>query len=64
MSLNYLKVVTRQNALNAPELQGAVIVGFLIGYDPSPTHVKIQKSLAAVVTTTICGFQQRFGRGG
>ncbi len=31
------------------KLQGAVIVGYLRGYDPTTTHVKMQKSPATVV---------------
>ncbi len=35
------------------KLQGAVIVGYLIGYDPTTTHVKMQKSLAIVVARIV-----------
>ncbi len=33
--------------------QGAVIVGYLIGYDSTTTHVKMQKSLATVATSIV-----------
>ncbi len=49
--VRYLKVVTHQNAYQ--KLQGAVIVGYLIGYDPATAHVEMQKSLATIVTTII-----------
>ncbi len=37
------------------KLQGAVIVGYLIGYDPTATHVKMQKSPAIVVARIVYG---------
>ena len=38
--------------------QGAVIVGYLIGYDPSTTHVKMHKD-PATVAASIISFLER-----
>ena len=40
------------------KLQGAVIVGYVTGYDPTTTHVKMQKS-PAIVVARIVGVVQK-----
>ena len=42
------------------KLQGAVIVGYLIGYDPTTTHVKMQKSPAIVVARIVNLWNAKF----
>ena len=53
--LSISKEKAQSDSLNAKKQQGAVIVGYLIGYDPTTTHVKMQKRLTIAVARIVCG---------